>query len=88
MRCSVSGNEAVWAGGIRLPLNAAQLAFVQNVDGRRTIREIARIVTKQDDQLTPEGVESYGRTLFRSLWRIDFVAMALTADSQEGSRYG
>jgi hypothetical protein len=87
MRCSVSGNEAVWAGGIRLQLNAAQLAFLQNVDGRRTIREIARIVAQQDDQLTAEDVEKYGRTLFRSLWRIDFVAMALTADSQEGSRY-
>jgi hypothetical protein len=27
-----------------------------------------------------------GRALFQSLWRIDFMAMALTADSQEGSR--
>ena len=78
-RCSLSGNEAVWPGGIRLPLNLAQLAFVQNVDGRRTIREIADAVARQDDQLTAEDVERYGRTLFRSLWRLDFVAMTLGA---------
>jgi SAM-dependent methyltransferase len=86
-RCSISGNEAVWAGGIRLPLNAAQLAFVQNIDGRRTIREIAeRLVQQEPDQLRLADVERFGRALFRSLWRIDFLAMALTADSQGGSR--
>ena len=77
-RCSVSGEEAVWPG-LRLPLNVAQLAFVRNIDGRRTIREIAAQVTQQDEQLTAADVERYGRKLFQSLWRLDFVAMALNA---------
>jgi SAM-dependent methyltransferase len=77
-RCGISGDEAVWPG-LRLPLNPAQLAFVQNVDGRRTIREIAQRVALLDDQLSAPDVESYGRKLFQSLWRLDFVAMALNA---------
>jgi SAM-dependent methyltransferase len=77
-RCGVSGDEAVWPG-LRLPLNPAQLAFVQNVDGRRTIREIAKRVAQLDDQLSAADVERFGRKLFESLWRLDFVAMALDA---------
>jgi SAM-dependent methyltransferase len=79
-RCSVSGEEAVWPG-LRLPLDPAQLAFARYVDGRRTIREIAAHVAQHDDQLRAADVESYGRKLFQSLWRLDFVAMALTRDS-------
>jgi hypothetical protein len=56
--------------------------------GRRTIREIAKRVARLDEsnQLSLADVERFGRALFQSLWRIDFMAMALTADSQEGSR--
>jgi hypothetical protein len=46
-------------------LNAAQLPFVQHVDCRRTIRKIA------------ERLAQLGRKLFRSRWRLDFLAMGL-----------
>jgi SAM-dependent methyltransferase len=78
MRCGLSGAEIVKPGG-RLTLNAAQLPFVQQVDGRRTIRDIAARVA-QSARLARAGtadLESFGRKLFQSLWRLDFVAMAL-----------
>ena len=43
MRCGLSGNE-IFRSDWRMRLNAAQLPFVQYVDGRRTIREIAECV--------------------------------------------
>ena len=39
MRCGLSGSE-IFRPGWRMPLNPAQLPFVQNIDGRKTIREI------------------------------------------------
>ena len=79
-RCGVSAQEAVWPGG-RIPLNPAQLAFAQNVDGHRTIREIAQRVGQQNESsgVSAADLEGFGRKLFQSLWRLDFVAMALKA---------
>jgi SAM-dependent methyltransferase len=76
--CGVSGDEAVWPGG-RIRLNQAQLAFAQNVDGRRTIREIAASIAQQPASagVSATQLEEFGRKLFQSLWRLDFVAMAL-----------
>lgn len=76
-RCGLSGEDAVWPGG-RMRLNPAQLAFVQNVDGRRTIREIVERLVHQHEstRVSTAELESYGRKLFQSLWRLDFVAMA------------
>ena len=78
-RCGVAGDEAVWPGG-RMPLNPAQVAFVQNVDGRRTIRAIAERVAQLHEStgVSKADLEGFGRKLFQSLWRLDFVAMALT----------
>ena len=59
-------------------LNAAQLSFVQHVDSRRTIREIAECVARSGARRG--GVadfEKFGRQLFSSLWRLDFLAMGL-----------
>ncbi|HEY9305000.1 MAG TPA: methyltransferase [Mycobacterium sp.] len=77
-RCGVSGDQAVWPGGA-IPLNPAQLAFAQNVDGRRTIREIAASVAQQHDStgVSLTELEEFGRKLFQSLWRLDFIAVAL-----------
>ncbi len=79
-RCGISGDQAVWPGA-RIPLNPAQLAFVRNVDGRRTIREIAHRVAQQNEsaEVSTADLERFGRNLFQSLWRLDFVAMALEA---------
>lgn len=76
--CLLSGDE-IFLPGAKLKLSPAQLPFVQHVDGRRTIREIVERVVQGAD-LGPERItdlQEYGRNLFRSLWRIDFLAMAL-----------
>lgn len=81
-RCGLSGNE-VFRNDWRLGLNAAQLPFVQHVDGRLTIREIAERVAQsgQTARGNVADLERFGRKLFQSLWRLDFLAMALNADS-------
>ncbi|WP_102419766.1 methyltransferase [Mycobacterium sp. 4858] len=76
--CLLSGDE-IHLPGAKLKLNPAQLPFVQQVDGRRTIREIIESVAQRDD-VGPENadlVKEFGRKLFQSLWRLDFLAMAL-----------
>jgi len=77
-RCGVSGTEIVWPGA-RLRVTASQLPFVQHVDGRRTIREIVAAVARTGDSpdaSAPE-LQAFGRKLFQSLWRLDWVTMAL-----------
>jgi SAM-dependent methyltransferase len=88
-RCGLSGGDMVWPGS-RVGLNPAQLPFVQHIDGRRSIREIIGCVLQQHgvSGTGPAELESFVRTLFQSLWRVDFLAMALSADSSEGSRDG
>ena len=83
MRCGLSGTE-IFRPDWRMNLNAAQLPFVQHVDGRRTIREIAACVA-QSGEPRRSGVddrEDFARNLFQSLWRLDFVAMGLNAKSR------
>jgi hypothetical protein len=80
MRCGVDGDEAFWPAG-RVSLNPAQLAFMRGVDGDRTIRAIAADLARREP---PNGVsaadmESFGRNLFQSLWRLDFIAIKLDA---------
>ncbi|ORW91727.1 hypothetical protein AWB92_17810 [Mycobacterium sp. IEC1808] len=79
--CLLSGDEIHLPGG-KLKLEPAQLAFVRHVDGRRTIREIVEQVAQGG--VAPERraeLEEFARVLFRSLWRIDFLAMALDTHS-------
>ena len=77
-RCGLSGTDIVWAGS-RAGLHQAQLQFVRNIDGRRSIREIIHCVLAEHG-LSDDGVaelESFVRDLFKALWRVDLVAMAL-----------
>jgi SAM-dependent methyltransferase len=78
LRCGLSGTDIVKPGG-RIGLNLTQLPFVQNIDGRRTIREIAQCVAKSGEspQASVADLEKFGCKLFESLWCLDFVAMAL-----------
>jgi SAM-dependent methyltransferase len=80
MRCGLAGTE-IFRPDWRMNLNAAQLPYVQNIDGRSTIREIAAAVA--DGGGTQRGdiadYENFGRTLFQALWRLDFLAMELNA---------
>jgi SAM-dependent methyltransferase len=86
LRCGVSGAEIVKPNG-RIGLTPTQLPFVEFVDGRRTIREIAAFVAQSG--LSPHAstaeLEESGRKLFQSLWRLDFLAMALNADSNRAA---
>lgn len=84
MRCGLSGAE-IFRPDWRMSLNPAQLAFLQNVDGHRTIREIAERVAQSADSPAANGAdrEAFGRKLFQSLWRLDFLAMALNAHSPQ-----
>jgi hypothetical protein len=74
--CGVAGAE-IYRKDWRFGLATTQLAFVQQVDGTRTIRQIASAVRQSGaGQGSTAKMEKYGRTLFQSLWRLDFVAMA------------
>lgn len=80
-RCSLSGAE-IFRPGWSMNLNAAELPFAEYIDGRRTIREIAECVAQSGpggttDDFTRGLFENFARGLFRSLWRLDFVEMAL-----------
>jgi len=63
----------------RMRLNPAQLPFVQRVDGRRSIREIIDSVAGTTSLARSRVAEreTFARELFRSLWRLDFLAIAL-----------
>jgi SAM-dependent methyltransferase len=78
MRCGLSGDE-IFRTDWRMTLNTAQLPFVQNIDGSRTIREIAALVAQSQSPSRGRvaDFEKFGRKLFEALWRLDFLAMAL-----------
>lgn len=87
MHCGLSGAE-IFKPYWRMSLNQARLPFVQNVDGRRTIREIAERVAQSGESpgASAGDLEKFGRKLFQSLWRLDFLAMALNANSHISPR--
>jgi SAM-dependent methyltransferase len=72
----VFGNDIVMPHS-KLPMSTVQVPFIQLVDGRRTIREIAALVARDH---TPHAdvadVENLARNVFQNLWRLDFLAMA------------
>lgn len=82
LHCGLSGGE-IFRPNWRMGLNSAQVPFVQNVDGRRTIREIAVRVAQSgvSPGVSTADLETFGRKLFQSLWRLDFLAMAVPTDS-------
>jgi SAM-dependent methyltransferase len=82
MRCGLSGDE-IYRSDWRTRLNGAQLPFVEHVDGRRTIREIAASVHGQGAARGSEkDVEKFARKLFQALWRLDFLSMALDSGTK------
>ncbi len=78
MRCGLADAE-IFRPNWRMPLNSTQLPYVQNIDGHRTIREIAAAVAQGQGVGRGRIVdfEKFGRKLFESLWRLDFLAIAL-----------
>ena len=83
LRCGLSGNE-IFRPDWRVSLNTTQLAFVQNVDGRRTIRDIAeRVALRGERRADMAEMEKFSRKLFRALWRLDFLAMGLATKESD-----
>ena len=78
LRCGIAGDE-IFRPGWRVRLDPTHLAFAQNVDGDRTIREIVERVAVSG-VLTAEqaALEYTALELFEDLWRADFVAMDLS----------
>jgi SAM-dependent methyltransferase len=79
MRCGLADAE-IYRPGWRTRLSSAQLPFVRNINGHSTIREIAGSVAARSRTSSPDA-EEFARNLFQSLWRLDFLAMALSPDS-------
>ncbi|MCV7261411.1 class I SAM-dependent methyltransferase [Mycobacterium shimoidei] len=79
-RCGVSGDEIFWPGA-RMRLAPAQMPYLHQVDGRRSIREIARRVAQQRESAgSTADHQKVARKLLQSLWRLDFVAVALNTE--------
>ncbi len=78
MRCGIEGEE-IFRPNWRTQLTPAQMRFLRQVDGRRTIRQIADRVARSGESLgaSKRDLEEFGRGLFESLWRLDFTAMML-----------
>ncbi|HEY0225297.1 MAG TPA: methyltransferase [Mycobacterium sp.] len=77
--CILNGAELMGPGA-RVRLDPAQLPFAQLVDGRRSIREIAAAVASGAEgglHRSAGEAADFARTLFRELWRLDFLAMAI-----------
>jgi hypothetical protein len=79
LRCGIRGDE-IYRPGWQVRLDPTHLAFAQNVDGDRSIREIAERVAlsgvlASNDQA---ALEYTGLELFEELWRMDFVSMDLS----------
>ena len=79
LRCRVAGEQIVRPGW-NLRLDPTHLAFAQQVDGERTIREVVERVAQsgvlgRSDQTELEYI---ALELFESLWRMDFIAVDLT----------
>jgi SAM-dependent methyltransferase len=64
----------------RMRLDPVQLALAQQIDGHRTIRQIVAAASQTGvlPQRSQSDLEDLGRTVFRSLWQRDFIAMGLT----------
>ena len=79
LRCGVKGTEITQPNGRRVGLDPTQLAFVQHIDGQRTLQQITQRIAESG--IVPPGeianVEELGRTLVQALWRGDYLDIAL-----------
>jgi hypothetical protein len=78
-RCRLVGEQlsrSNWA----LDLDPTQLAFVELVDGRRTIHEIISIAAENGSfpREPRDRLTEMGRGVFKELWQLDFLAMGLS----------
>lgn len=62
-----------------LDLGRDQLAFVELMDGQRTIGQIAALVEQRGSITGTEDPIEVARATFRSLWQLDFLSMGIDA---------
>ena len=77
-RCGLNGNE-IFRCNWSTTLDPVQSAIAWQMDGRRTIREIIAAAGQGGElpQRSQAELEQFAKTLFQSLWQLDFVAMGL-----------
>jgi SAM-dependent methyltransferase len=80
MRSGIEDQE-IYRPNWRTGVTPSQLLFLQFVNGRRSIRQIADSVAKSGESLQVSDLEEFGRKLFESLWHLDFAAMTLKENS-------
>ena len=80
LRSGVTGQE-VYRPGWSIRLDPTHLAFLQHLDGERSIRELARRVADSGvlARADQAELEYIGLELFEGLWRGDFIAVDLSA---------
>lgn len=77
-RCTLNGSTLSrynWTAN----LNQAEVLFLQNMDGQRTIAEVVDQVSKANlfVNTPPAELQAMAKTLFHRLWQLDFLAMGL-----------
>ena len=81
-RSGVTGQE-VYRPGWTIRLDPTHLAFIQHLDGERSIREIASKVAQSGLVNADEAeLQAIGIELFEGLWRSDFIAIDLSGTSR------
>ena len=79
-RCGVSGSEIFSKRVADFP-QLGPVGFCTDVDGRRTIREIAASLhSEASSRGSLANVERFARRLFQALWRLDILSMALNRE--------
>ena len=75
-RCGLNGSQ-LSRPGWTMSLDPVQAALLQQMDGRRTIREIM-VAASQRGELPPQSqaeLDQLGKSVFQLLWRADFLAI-------------
>jgi SAM-dependent methyltransferase len=77
-RCGLTGNQLSRHNWTKT-LDDVQMLLVEQVDGHRTIREIITTLTQHKtlSQQSQTDHEKFAKKLFKSLWRLDFLAIGL-----------
>jgi SAM-dependent methyltransferase len=76
--CSLNGprlSRNDWS----MDLDGERLAFVELVDGERTIEEITTLVERAGSRTSTGATPEAARATFRSLWQLDFFSMGIRA---------
>ena len=77
-RCGLIGNRLSRHNWTKT-LDEVQMVLVEQVDSHRTIREIITTVSQYEtlSHQRQDDHEKFAKNLFKSLWRLDFLAMGL-----------